>query len=175
MKEPRFNKRSTPRIEHQLINLPACLCRICFMIAEICFLAGANKNSIRSRQKEIATGNQKIDQYLTCDNLHRGIFGAAAAFSFFSALTGVLYYICLVKSRNVAESRWQAGGGGAPGSNNAMNRPLASPYALGSDDTRGLNTQANDSFYGTNRGMAGSNKPQTQMARMPAPSPYSLT
>jgi hypothetical protein len=145
------------------------------MIAEICFLAGANNNAIRSRQKELVTGNQKIDQYLTCENMHRGLFGAAAAFTFFSALTGELYYVCLVISRSVAESRWQGGSGGGPGSNSSMNRPMPSPYALGSDDTRGLNTQANDSFYGTNRGLGGNNKPQTQMARNPMPSPYSLT
>lgn len=118
---------------------------------------------------------------MTCENMHRGIFGAAAAFTFFSMLAGELFYVCLVISRNVVESRWQAGGGGgggggaAPGSNSSMNRPMASPYALGSDDTRGLNTQANDSFYGTNRGPGAANKAQTQMARNPMPSPYALT
>lgn len=156
-------------------------CRLCFVIAEICFLAGANKNALRSRQRQLVTGNDKIDKYMTCENMHRGIFGAAAAFTFFSMLAGELYYVCLVISRNVVESRWQAGGGGgggggaAPGSNSSMNRPMASPYALGSDDTRGLNTQTNDSFYGTNRGPAGANKAQTQMARNPMPSPYALT
>ena len=136
------------------------------MIAEICFLAGANKNAIKSTQNELVTGYNQIDQYLTCENMHRGIFGAAAAFTFFSALTGELYYVCLVTSRSVIESRWQSG-------NSSMNRPMPSPYALHSEDTRGLNTQANDSFYGTNRGPGGNNKPQTQMARNP--SPYSLT
>lgn len=156
------------------------------MISEICFLAGANKNAIRSRSRELVTGNEKIDKYMTCEYMHKGIFGAAAAFTFFSALTGELYYACLVISRSIVEPRWEGraggggvgGGGGGPGSNSSMNRPMASPYALGSDDTRGLNTASpvTDSFYGTNRGPGGSNKPaQTQMARNPTPSPYSLT
>ncbi|KAG0553408.1 hypothetical protein M758_12G010000 [Ceratodon purpureus] len=167
--------------EHRVGSTKSCaivsyiLLWLCFMIAEICFLAGANKNSIRSSQKELVTGNQKIDQYLTCENMHRGIFGAAAAFTFFSALTGELYYVCIVLSRSVAELRWQGGSGAGPGSNSSMNRSIPSPYALGSEDTRGLNTQANDSFYGTNRGPGGKNKPQTQMTRNPMPSPYSLT
>ncbi|KAG0624267.1 hypothetical protein M758_3G235200 [Ceratodon purpureus] len=155
---------------------------LCFTIAEICFLAGANKNSIRSRTRDLVTGNDKIDKYMTCEYMHRGIFGAAAAFTFFSALTGELYYACLVISRSIAESHWEGrgggGGGGGPGSNSSMNRAMASPYALGSDDTRGLNNASpvTDSFYGTNRGAGGPNKPaQTQMTRNPTPSPYSLT
>nr|PNR27944.1 hypothetical protein PHYPA_028536 [Physcomitrium patens] len=153
-----------------------------FIISEICFLAGANKNALRSRQREFVTGYSNVDKYMTCENMHRGIFGAAAAFTFFSALTGELYYICLVTSRSVTESHWQGrdgvGGGGGGGSGGpGTNRSMPSPYALASDDSRGLNSSpATDSFYGTNRGLAGNvNKPQTQMARQPMPSPYSLT
>ncbi|CAI0407386.1 unnamed protein product [Linum tenue] len=60
------------------------LCRVFFIIAEVCLLAGAIRNA-------------KHTVYLTnsfsCKALRKGIFGAGAAFIVFTGIASELYYI----------------------------------------------------------------------------------
>ncbi|CAM6051791.1 unnamed protein product [Sphagnum compactum] len=181
--------------EHKPGGMRACavvsfgLLWLCFAIAEICFLAGANENSLRSSTREFVTGQQEIDKYLTCEMMHKGIFGAAGAFTFFSGVTGMCYYVCLVLSRNVIAPNWQGRGGDTPSnlpnsstsSSGAAIRPnIPNPYALSNDDLptgRPLQMTPTNDVFGANRSIGNMNRPLPgQMNRPPTnqPSPYSL-
>ncbi|KAJ7559132.1 hypothetical protein O6H91_04G071800 [Diphasiastrum complanatum] len=67
---------------------------LCFLIAEACFLAGANRNQMRTNT-EFFKGTLIPD----CETISKGVFAAAAAFTFFSGILSEVYYICTTKSR----------------------------------------------------------------------------
>ncbi|EFJ21381.1 hypothetical protein SELMODRAFT_17359, partial [Selaginella moellendorffii] len=72
---------------------------ICFCIAQICLAGASARNSIHTNG--FATPNEPLD----CVELRRGVFGAAAAFIFFTMLLSEAYYVFIVKAR---EGSWQA-------------------------------------------------------------------
>ncbi|KAJ7569663.1 hypothetical protein O6H91_01G087800 [Diphasiastrum complanatum] len=67
---------------------------LCYIIAQACFLAGANQNQMRTTTKYFQ-GTLIPD----CETISKGIFAAAAAFTFFSGILSEFYYICTTKSK----------------------------------------------------------------------------
>ena len=70
------------------------LCRLFFGIAEILLLAGANRNSLRTRTRVVAGAVVP-----SCEQIRSTIFAAAAAFTFLAWILSQLYYVFEVKSR----------------------------------------------------------------------------
>lgn len=69
-------------------------CRLCFIIAEVCLLAGSARNAYHTKYKVII-GNNK----LSCDTLRKGVFATGAAFTFFTTIFSELYYVSYSKAR----------------------------------------------------------------------------
>jgi hypothetical protein len=65
-----------------------------FGIAEILLLAGANRNSLRTRTRVVAGAVVP-----SCEQIRSTIFAAAAAFTFLAWISSQLYYVFEVKSR----------------------------------------------------------------------------
>ncbi|KAJ7568806.1 hypothetical protein O6H91_01G049400 [Diphasiastrum complanatum] len=59
-----------------------------FIIAEICLIAGASKAAYRTKSTTFFSTHP-----LTCETLRKGIFSAAAAFSFFTLIFSEGYYV----------------------------------------------------------------------------------
>jgi hypothetical protein len=68
--------------------------RLFFLIAEICLLAGSVRNAKHTKYREILGGNP-----ISCETLRKGVFGAGAAFIFFTSIVSQFYYICYSKAR----------------------------------------------------------------------------
>uniref|UniRef100_A0A6M2F4Y9 Fiber protein Fb34 n=1 Tax=Populus davidiana TaxID=266767 RepID=A0A6M2F4Y9_9ROSI len=68
-------------------------CWVFFFIAEICLLAGSVRNAYHTRYRNI------FDETLDCPSLRKGVFGAGAAFTLFTAIVADLYYVCYSKAR----------------------------------------------------------------------------
>jgi hypothetical protein len=65
-----------------------------FFIAEICLLAGSVRNAYHTRYRNI------FDETLDCPSLRKGVFGAGAAFTLFTAIVSELYYVCYSRARD---------------------------------------------------------------------------
>lgn len=65
------------------------ICWLFFLIAEICLLAGSVTNAKHTKYRGMIGG-----QDLTCSTLRKGVFGAGAAFIFFTSLVSEYYYVC---------------------------------------------------------------------------------
>ena len=72
-----------------------------FLIAEACLLAGSVRNAYHTRYRGNFYGEP-----LSCETVRKGVFAAGAAFTFFTAILGEVYYLSYSKSRDAA--------GGAP-------------------------------------------------------------
>ncbi|RWW24851.1 hypothetical protein BHE74_00010029 [Ensete ventricosum] len=59
-----------------------------FIIAEACLLAGSVRNAHHTRYR-----NMFFDGKLSCETVRKGVFGAGAAFVFFTAVLSELYYV----------------------------------------------------------------------------------
>ncbi|CAL9752277.1 unnamed protein product [Musa acuminata subsp. burmannicoides] len=59
-----------------------------FIIAEACLLAGSVRNAHHTRYR-----NMFFDGNLSCETVRKGVFGAGAAFVFFTAILSELYYV----------------------------------------------------------------------------------
>ncbi|KAK1260305.1 hypothetical protein QJS04_geneDACA023376 [Acorus gramineus] len=70
------------------------LCWLTFVIAEACLLAGSVRNAYHTKYRTIF-----MDQPPTCETLRKGVFGAGAAFIFFTTIVSEFYYISYAKSR----------------------------------------------------------------------------
>jgi len=75
--------------------------RVTFLIAEVCLLAGSVRNAYHTRYRGNFYGEP-----LSCETVRKGVFAAGAAFTFFTAILGEVYYLSYSKSRDAA--------GGAP-------------------------------------------------------------
>lgn len=68
--------------------------RLFFLIAEICLLAGSVRNAYHTKYRGIIGGDS-----LSCSTLRKGVFGAGAAFIFFTAIVSEFYYVFYSKAR----------------------------------------------------------------------------
>ncbi|KAJ6841612.1 uncharacterized protein M6B38_305865 [Iris pallida] len=68
---------------------------VTFIIAESCLLAGSVENAYHTRYRTLF-----IDDPPSCQTLRKGVFGAAAAFVFFTAILSELYYFSFTKAKD---------------------------------------------------------------------------
>uniref|UniRef100_A0A2N9IJC7 Fiber protein Fb34 n=1 Tax=Fagus sylvatica TaxID=28930 RepID=A0A2N9IJC7_FAGSY len=69
-------------------------CWLFFLIAEICLLAGSVRNAYHTRYRGILGGEP-----YSCASLRKGVFGAGAAFIFFTTIVSEFYYVFYSKAR----------------------------------------------------------------------------
>ncbi|XP_040985682.1 uncharacterized protein LOC121233966 [Juglans microcarpa x Juglans regia] len=69
------------------------ICWLFFLIAEICLLAGSVRNAYHTKYA-IADADPP-----SCSILRKGVFGAGAAFIFFTTIVSEFYYVCYSKAR----------------------------------------------------------------------------
>ncbi|XP_072960376.1 uncharacterized protein [Typha angustifolia] len=70
-------------------------CWVTFIIAEACLLAGSVRNAYHTRYRTMFVNDPP-----TCETVRKGVFGAGAAFVFFTAILSELYYISFSKARD---------------------------------------------------------------------------
>ncbi|XP_030931902.1 uncharacterized protein LOC126694945 [Quercus robur] len=70
------------------------ICWLFFLIAEICLLAGSVRNAYHTKYRGIIGGDS-----FSCSTLRKGVFGAGAAFIFFTAIVSEFYYVFYSKAR----------------------------------------------------------------------------
>ena len=70
-----------------------CLCRITFLVAEACLLAGATKNAYHTKYRHMIYA-----QNFSCESLRKGVFIAGAVFVVFNMVLNVYYYIYFSKA-----------------------------------------------------------------------------
>ncbi|XP_010935621.1 uncharacterized protein [Elaeis guineensis] len=66
-----------------------------FIIAEVCLLAGSVRNAYHTRYRTLFRDGQP-----SCEMLRKGVFGAGAAFVFFTAILTEFYYVSFSKAQN---------------------------------------------------------------------------
>ncbi|XP_068646408.1 uncharacterized protein [Aristolochia californica] len=66
-------------------------CWLTFLIAEACLLAGSVRNAYHTKYSVFV-------ENLSCETIRKGVFGAGAAFVFFTAILSELYYVCYGKA-----------------------------------------------------------------------------
>lgn len=71
------------------------LCWLTFIIAEACLLAGSVRNAYHTRYRTLFR-----DGPPSCEMLRKGVFGAGAAFVFFTAILTEFYYVYYSKAQN---------------------------------------------------------------------------
>ncbi|KAL3736210.1 hypothetical protein ACJRO7_025204 [Eucalyptus globulus] len=69
-------------------------CWVFFIIAEVCLLAGSVTNAYHTKYRTAFGGNP-----LSCETVRKGVFGAGAAFVFFTAIVSEFYYACYSRAR----------------------------------------------------------------------------
>ncbi|PKU64213.1 uncharacterized protein LOC110112558 [Dendrobium catenatum] len=69
---------------------------VTFVIAESCLLAGSVENAYHTKYRTLF-----VDNPPSCQTLRKGVFGAGAAFVFFTSLLSEIYYISFCKARDV--------------------------------------------------------------------------
>ncbi|XP_010242008.1 PREDICTED: uncharacterized protein LOC104586458 [Nelumbo nucifera] len=70
-------------------------CWVTFFIAEICLLAGSARNAYHTKYRTMISS-----QPPSCQTLRKGVFGAGAAFIFFTGILSELYYVLYAKARD---------------------------------------------------------------------------
>ncbi|GLT69369.1 hypothetical protein SLA2020_415260 [Shorea laevis] len=70
-------------------------CWLLFLIAEICLFAGSVRNAYHTKYRTIFGGEDPP----SCQTLRKGVFGAGAAFIFFTAIVSQFYYDSYSKAR----------------------------------------------------------------------------
>ncbi|KAK9269241.1 hypothetical protein L1049_001011 [Liquidambar formosana] len=70
-------------------------CWVMFIIAEACLLAGSVRNAYHTKYRTIFMAENPP----SCETLRKGVFGAGAAFIFFTAIVSEFYYVCYSKAR----------------------------------------------------------------------------
>ncbi|KAI0500933.1 hypothetical protein KFK09_019151 [Dendrobium nobile] len=68
---------------------------VTFLIAESCLLAGSVQNAYHTRYRGIFSEDPP-----SCQTLRKGVFGAGAAFVFFTGILTEFYYISYAKSKD---------------------------------------------------------------------------
>ncbi|XP_030549800.1 uncharacterized protein LOC115754778 [Rhodamnia argentea] len=69
-------------------------CWVFFFIAEVCLLAGSVKNAYHTKYRTIFSENPP-----SCETVRKGVFGAGAAFIFFTAIVSEFFYTCYSRAR----------------------------------------------------------------------------
>ncbi|XP_065862133.1 uncharacterized protein [Euphorbia lathyris] len=70
-------------------------CWVFFFIAEVCLLAGSVRNAYHTKYRTVFSESPP-----DCQTLRKGVFGAGAAFTLFTAIVSEFYYISYSKARN---------------------------------------------------------------------------
>ncbi|KAF8026152.1 hypothetical protein BT93_F2840 [Corymbia citriodora subsp. variegata] len=69
-------------------------CWVFFFIAEVCLLAGSVTNAYHTKYRTIFSENPP-----SCETVRKGVFGAGAAFVFFTAIVSEFFYTCYSRAR----------------------------------------------------------------------------
>jgi len=86
-------------------------CRICFIVASAALIAGASENKIQTK------GLFSSGQDVTCKQVQKSLFAAAAAFTFITALAAEIYYILISMARE-GGSAWPSYNNSGPSAYN---------------------------------------------------------
>lgn len=86
-----------------------CVCRMCFIVASAALVAGASQNKIQTKNLFYAGDSQTM----TCRQVRKSLFAAAAAFSFITMLMTEAYYV-LIENAREGGSAWQSYGQNGP-------------------------------------------------------------
>ncbi|KAL8045864.1 hypothetical protein ABFX02_08G141500 [Erythranthe guttata] len=68
-------------------------CWMAFFIAEVCLLAGSVRNAYHTKYRPYLSQNPP-----SCETLRKGVFGAGAAFIFFTGVLSELFYVSYSKT-----------------------------------------------------------------------------
>lgn len=71
-------------------------CRVTFVIAEICLLAGSVRNAYHTKYRTIWSATNPP----SCEILRKGVFGAGAAFIVFTGIISELYYVSFSRANH---------------------------------------------------------------------------
>ncbi|KAK6157414.1 hypothetical protein DH2020_011662 [Rehmannia glutinosa] len=69
-------------------------CRVTFLIAEACLLAGSVRNAYHTKYRTSFFENPP-----SCETVRKGVFAAGASFVFFTAIISEFYYVSYVNAR----------------------------------------------------------------------------
>lgn len=69
------------------------LCRVTFLVAEACLIAGATKNAYHTKYRGMIYA-----QNISCDTLRKGIFIAGAVFVVVTMILNIYYYMYFTKA-----------------------------------------------------------------------------
>ncbi|XP_047968831.1 uncharacterized protein LOC125212651 [Salvia hispanica] len=72
-------------------------CWVAFFIAEVCLLAGSVRNAYHTKYRTYLSATPP-----SCETLRKGVFGAGAAFIFFTAILSELFYMTYSKTGDVS-------------------------------------------------------------------------
>ncbi|GAB4826924.1 hypothetical protein Ancab_033803 [Ancistrocladus abbreviatus] len=81
------------------------ICWVTFFIAEVCLLAGSVRNAYHTKYRTYISSTHPP----SCQTLRKGVFGAGAAFIFFTGLISQFYYVSYSKCGNIPPYRGDAG------------------------------------------------------------------
>lgn len=73
--------------------------RVFFIIAEACLLAGSVRNAYHTKYRTFFDVSRP-----SCETVRKGVFGAGAAFVFFTAIVSEFYYVCYAKAKDSFQS-----------------------------------------------------------------------
>ena len=85
-------------------HIQFCGYRLTFIIAEACLLAGSVRNAYHTKYRTLFVNDPP-----SCETVRKGVFGAGAAFVFFTAILSEFYYISFSKARDAAGETSYAG------------------------------------------------------------------
>ncbi|XP_061367288.1 uncharacterized protein LOC133310383 [Gastrolobium bilobum] len=83
------------------------ICWVFFFIAEVCLLAGSVENAYHTKYRTLFVENPP-----SCETVRKGVFGAGAAFIFFTLIVSEFFYVNYSSAR---EKFQPYGGGGETG------------------------------------------------------------
>lgn len=72
-------------------------CRLAFLVASSCLIAGATKNAYHTKYRHMIYA-----QSWTCESLRKGVFIAGAIFVIFTMILNIYYYMHFAKATGQA-------------------------------------------------------------------------
>ena len=72
-----------------------CACRMTFLVAEACLVAGAKQNAYHTKYRDMIYA-----QNISCETLRKGVFVAGAIFVVATMVLNVYYYVYFTKATN---------------------------------------------------------------------------
>lgn len=94
---PKFFKWKFHAIVQYIYNYHSC--RVTFLVAEACLIAGASKNAYHTKYREMIYA-----QNLSCESLRKGVFIAGAVFVVATMILNVYYYMYFNKATTTPAS-----------------------------------------------------------------------